>query len=181
MSEPTIEDVQALLEQFDRSEWDELNIRSAGLELRVYKSPGERRRPVFSTVDGTAEHRPVDAVSGNVNGTSTSASSAPAGNEAAEEDSPALPEATSGDREGMVVVRAPNLGTFYRAPKPGAEPFVTVGQHVEPDSELCIIEVMKLFTAIQAGVRGTVREILAEDAQLVEYDQALFVIEPSDS
>ena len=78
----------------------------------------------------------------------------------------------------MAVVRAPNLGTFYRAPKPGAPPYVAVGQKVEAATEVCLIEVMKLFTSVRAGVAGTVREVLAEDAQLVEFDQPLFLIEP---
>ena len=78
----------------------------------------------------------------------------------------------------MVVVRAPNLGTFYRAPKPGAPPYVAVGQRVEAATEVCLIEVMKLFTSVRAGVAGTVREMLVEDAELVEFDQPLFLIEP---
>ncbi len=80
--------------------------------------------------------------------------------------------------DGVGVVRAPNLGTFYRAPKPGAPPYVAVGQKVEAATEVCLIEVMKLFTSVCAGVAGTVREVLAEDAQLVEFDQPLFLIEP---
>ena len=79
----------------------------------------------------------------------------------------------------MVVVRAPNLGTFYRAPKPGAPPYVALGQRVEPETELCLIEVMKLFTAVTSGARGIVKQILAEDSQLVEFDQPLFVIDPA--
>ncbi len=75
-------------------------------------------------------------------------------------------------------MRAPNLGTFYRAPKPGAPPYVRIGQHVDPTTELCLIEVMKLFTSVFAGVSGFVRQVLVEDAELVEFDQALFLIEP---
>ena len=78
-----------------------------------------------------------------------------------------------------VAVRAPNLGTFYRAPKPGAAPYVSVGQTVDADAEVCLIEVMKLFTSVLAGVAGTVRKVLVEDAELVEYDQPLFLIEPA--
>ena len=78
-----------------------------------------------------------------------------------------------------LTVRAPNLGTFYRAPKPGAPPYVKIGQHVDADTELCLIEVMKLFTTVLAGVSGVVRQVLVEDAELVEFDQALFLIEPA--
>ncbi|MCB1748539.1 MAG: acetyl-CoA carboxylase, biotin carboxyl carrier protein, partial [Gammaproteobacteria bacterium] len=79
---------------------------------------------------------------------------------------------------GMVAVRAPNLGTFYRSPKPGAPPYVEVGQKVSADTEVCLIEVMKLFTPVKAGVDGTVREICASDAQMVEYEQVLVIVEP---
>jgi acetyl-CoA carboxylase biotin carboxyl carrier protein len=79
---------------------------------------------------------------------------------------------------GMVAVRAPNLGTFYQAPKPGAPPYVEVGQKVDADTEVCLIEVMKLFTPVKAGVSGTVREICASDGQMVEYEQVLVIVEP---
>jgi acetyl-CoA carboxylase biotin carboxyl carrier protein len=80
----------------------------------------------------------------------------------------------------MLVIRAPNLGTFYRAPKPGAPPYVEVGQRVEPDTEVCLIEVMKLFAPVRAGLSGVVREIRARDGEMVEFDQALIVVEPAD-
>ena len=76
-----------------------------------------------------------------------------------------------------VAVTAPNLGTFYRAPKPGAEPYVQVGQAVGVDTEICLLEVMKLFTAVRAGVAGVVRRICVNDAEMVEHGQPLFYVE----
>lgn len=76
------------------------------------------------------------------------------------------------------VVTAPNLGTFYRSPKPGSPAFVELGQSVQIDTEICLIEVMKLFTSVKAGVAGTIRRIDATDAELVEGGQPLFHIEP---
>jgi acetyl-CoA carboxylase biotin carboxyl carrier protein len=70
------------------------------------------------------------------------------------------------------------LGTFYGAPKPGEEPFVRVGDIVEPDSVVCIIEVMKLMNSVRAGMAGEVVAVLASDGSLVEYDQALIAIRP---
>jgi acetyl-CoA carboxylase biotin carboxyl carrier protein len=70
-------------------------------------------------------------------------------------------------------VPSPLLGTFYRAPKPGAPPFVEVGSTVEDDTVVAIIEVMKLMNTVRAGVRGTVVEILARDGVLVEYGEPL--------
>jgi acetyl-CoA carboxylase biotin carboxyl carrier protein len=77
-----------------------------------------------------------------------------------------------------VLVRSPMVGTFYRAPSPGAPPFVEVGQAVEADTTVCIIEVMKLMSSISAGTQGTITHILAENAELVEHDQILMVIAP---
>ncbi len=73
-------------------------------------------------------------------------------------------------------VKSPMVGTFYRAPGPGAKPFVEVGQAVKPGDTLCIIEAMKLLNEIEAEVSGTVKEILVENGQAVEYGQVLFVI-----
>ncbi len=81
--------------------------------------------------------------------------------------------------EGLVAIRAPMLGTFYRAPGPGEKPFVEVGQRVKPDDTLCVVEVMKLFNSIRAGIEGKVVQILAENAALVEYNQALILLEPA--
>lgn len=74
-------------------------------------------------------------------------------------------------------VSAPNLGTFYRSPKPGSPAFVEVGQQIAVGTEVCLIEVMKLFTSVRVGIAGTVRHIAAEDAQLVEGGQPLIYIE----
>jgi len=79
--------------------------------------------------------------------------------------------------EGLTPIKASLLGTFYRAPKPGAPPFVEEGQAVTEDDTVCIIEVMKLFNTTKAGVRGYIRKICAEDGQLVEFNQILFLVE----
>ncbi len=80
--------------------------------------------------------------------------------------------------ENFHVVRSPMVGTFYRSPMPGEPPFVEVGQEVEPDTIVCIIEVMKLMNSIEAGVRGTVREIVVANAGAVEAGEVLMAIEP---
>ena len=75
-------------------------------------------------------------------------------------------------------VTAPMVGTFYRSPSPDAPPFVEIGTVVHPGQPLCIIEVMKLFTTINAEFAGRVTQIGAEVGELVEYGRTLFVIEP---
>jgi acetyl-CoA carboxylase biotin carboxyl carrier protein len=80
--------------------------------------------------------------------------------------------------EGLHVVRAPMVGTFYRSPSPGAPPFVEVGSQVKAGDPLCLVEVMKLFTTIAAEREGTIVGIGAENAAPVEYGQMLFVMKP---
>jgi acetyl-CoA carboxylase biotin carboxyl carrier protein len=76
------------------------------------------------------------------------------------------------------IVRSPMVGTFYRAPSPDAKPFVEVGQRIQADQTVCIIEAMKMLNQIEAETAGVVTEILVENGQPVEYDQPLFVIAP---
>src|SRR5690606_40517544 len=79
---------------------------------------------------------------------------------------PSAPAPAKGVRElpeGATVIKSPMVGTFYRAPEPGAKPFVEVGAAVSPDTTVCIIEVMKLMNSIPAQCRGTVAEILVGD------------------
>jgi acetyl-CoA carboxylase biotin carboxyl carrier protein len=96
----------------------------------------------------------------------------PAHAQAADEPEAAAPA------DGALTIAAPMLGTFYRAPAPGATPFVEVGTQVEPGTIVCIIEVMKMMNSVHAGVAGTIAEIHVENAQPVEYGQPLFRVEP---
>jgi acetyl-CoA carboxylase biotin carboxyl carrier protein len=76
-------------------------------------------------------------------------------------------------------VKSPMVGTFYRSPEPGAEPYVKVGSRVTVGQTLCIIEAMKIMNELESEVTGVVREILVEDAQPVEFGQVLFRVEPN--
>jgi acetyl-CoA carboxylase biotin carboxyl carrier protein len=95
------------------------------------------------------------------------ASGAEAGDEREEQDLP--------DGE---IVRSPMVGTFYGAPDPDSEPFVTEGQKVSRGDVLCLIEAMKMFNQIESEYSGTVAAVLVESGQPVEFDQPLFVIRP---
>ena len=77
-----------------------------------------------------------------------------------------------------VLIRSPMVGIFYCAPEPDAQPFVSVGSRVKPDTTVCIIEVMKLMSSIPAGFNGVITHILVNDTQLVEAEQVLMVIAP---
>ena len=164
MTKATPEDIKSLIDIFDNSDWAELHVHSDEFEIHLAKDPAARSR---------------FRISGSI-----APELAPAAPRA-----PAAPAKLSGAPveqvavvvpEGMLVVRAPNLGTFYKAPKPGAPPYVEIGERVEPDTEICVIEVMKLFTPVHAGVSGIVRQVFVNDAELIEFDQPLFMIEPSD-
>jgi len=74
---------------------------------------------------------------------------------------------------GTVAVHAPLVGTFYRAPKPGAAPFVEIGSHVEEDTVVAIIETMKLMNSVPAGARGTIAEICVDNAAFVQHGRIL--------
>jgi biotin carboxyl carrier protein len=85
---------------------------------------------------------------------------------------------TPAQADGLVDVTAPMIGTFYRAPAPGEEPYVEVGSAVEPDTQVCILEVMKLMSAVVAGARGTIAEVCRESGEAVEYGDVLFRVAP---
>src|SRR5687767_8997090 len=92
---------------------------------------------------------------------------------------PAAPAASAKPASKGHTVKSPMVGTFYRAPSPGAKPFVEVGQTVKQGQTLCIIEAMKMLNQIEADASGTIAEILVENEQAVQFDQPLFVIEPA--
>jgi len=166
MTNVTPEDVQALIELFDAGDWDELHITLDDFQLHLNKDPTAR------PARNGGERAGVDTPAGSV------ATPAPVAVPAASATADTTGSADYQVPDGMSVLKAPNLGTFYRSPKPGAAPYVEIGQKVDADTDVCLIEVMKLFTPVKAGVAGTIREILVSDAELVEFDRPLFVIEP---
>lgn len=92
---------------------------------------------------------------------------------------PVSAAAADASEDHLVAVRSPMIGTFYRASGPDKEPFVKVGDDIDSGQVLCIIEAMKLFNEIESEHRGRIVKILVENAQPVEYDQPLFLIDPS--
>ena len=91
---------------------------------------------------------------------------------------PPAPAIAASREAGLVEIRSPLLGIFYRAPRPGEPPFVEVGARVEEDSIIGIIEVMKLMNTARAGVAGEVVEILGANGELVEYGEVLMLVRP---
>lgn len=92
-------------------------------------------------------------------------------------DAPAPSSAT--DDSNLIAVKSPMIGTFYRAANPESPMFVNIGDKIEVGSPVCVIEAMKLFNEIESEVSGTIVKVLVENAQPVEYDQPLFLVEPN--
>ena len=162
----THSDVRRILEILDMCEnLDSLNITVGEFELHARK-PGaqgdhehlEARRP------GNAA--PTASAVPPANVTDVAATSA------------ATQQPSTAISEGLVAVRAPMLGTFYLRPSPDQPPFVVFGGKVQPDDVVCLVEVMKLFNTVKAGVCGTVEQILVGDGQPVKHDEVLMLIRP---
>jgi len=88
-------------------------------------------------------------------------------------------ESASSDDSKYITIKSPMIGTFYRKPSPDKDVFVNVGSEVKNDTVVCVIEAMKLFNQIEAEVSGKIVKILVDDASPVEYDQPLFLVDPS--
>ena len=157
-----LDKIQRLLEIVAESGLDEVKVEEGDFKL---------------TVRATA--RPTAAPAAPMMMAAPAAAPAPAAPAAASASAPpsAAPAAEPGSGANESVVLAPIVGTFYEAPSPDAAAFVSVGQRVEVGQTLCIIEAMKLMNEIQAEEAGTVKQILVQNAEPVEYDQPLFVLE----
>jgi oxaloacetate decarboxylase (Na+ extruding) subunit alpha len=83
------------------------------------------------------------------------------------------------EKSNQVEIKAPMVGTFYRAPSPEAPPYVNIGDKIEPGQVICIIEAMKLMNEIKSEVRGKVVDIQVDNSEPIEFGQVLFVIEPA--
>lgn len=91
----------------------------------------------------------------------------------------AASEVPADDLDGLVEIVSPMVGTFYSAPSPDADPYVSEGDSVGPDSVVCIVEAMKVMNEIQAEVKGTVKKVLVDNASPVQFGQPLFLVDPA--
>ena len=159
----TPKDVAEVLKLLEESAFEELVLETDGLkiELRRGDRAGKPRPAPETPKPAPAKAEPAPSA--------RKPAPAPAENKGA---SPAP--------DGMTDVPAPLLGVFYHAPKPGAEPFIQVGQKIDEDTIIGIIEVMKLMNSVRAGVSGEVVEIIAQNATLVEYGEPLIRVRPAE-
>jgi acetyl-CoA carboxylase biotin carboxyl carrier protein len=171
-----VRQIIALVESLDRSSFDYLQVSLGDLRITL----GKEAPPA----SGSTASAPPAAPTRPAPGRSPGSEAAPP--EEVSTPLPAVPEPAaqstgqpSESTEGTVAVLAPLMGLFYSQPQPEAPPFVKVGDPVTAEATVGLIEVMKLFSPVVAGIDGVVAEICVQDGQLVEYQQVLFRIRPS--
>jgi acetyl-CoA carboxylase biotin carboxyl carrier protein len=170
----TKQDVDEILRLLERADHvAEFRIRYGGLEISYSRTGSQAAATAPALAPGPAAASPVTAATAVRQPEPASAPPPASGSAGARGGDTAIPA-------GMAAVKAPMVGTFYRAPSPGAKPFVEVGSRVKADTTVGIIEVMKLMNSLTAGVAGVVREIRVADSQPVGFGEALVLIEPDE-
>ncbi len=154
-----LEEIQQLIDMINKSDLDEATIEEGDFKITLKRSSAKP----------AAENRgyaPSDAPS------PVAAPGPAVQSQAPESESP---KAVS---DGLIEIRSPIVGTFYRSPSPESDAFINVNDQVDSGQVLCIIEAMKLMNEIESDLSGTIVEILVENGQPVEYDQVLFLLKP---
>lgn len=161
-----LNEIQDLIKFVSKSGVAEVEIERKDFKI-VIKTNNGKPAPVQQVIQTT-----VPAVQPMVQ------AAAPAVTPAAESKAPAAPAAGADDSK-YITIKSPMIGTFYRAAGPDKPVFVNVGDTIKKGSVICIIEAMKLFNEIEAEVSGKIVKVLVDDASPVEYDQPLFLVDPS--
>lgn len=165
------EDVQDIVSLLDSLSQDEFELRTSELHVTVRRAGREgwtQESRVLSAPNVVATDIGRDAKVGG--GVIVGADTAIATPRRTAQDDPVRP--------GLTGIRAALPGTFYRAPKPGGDPYVQVGSRVEEDTVVGLLETMKLFTSVHANVRGEVVEFLIDDAEPADQDAVLILVRP---
>ena len=167
----TLASMWKALEAFEAGIWDEIELTIGERRLVVGIGGGATGLPTVLAPTPAASGRPI--------GNSAPEPTSPTGGSAFSASTPAASGTAPAaeDLAGAVAVPAPSVGIFYAQSEPGAPPFVSVGDKVEVGSTLCIIEVMKLMTHVNATVRGRIVKIMVDNGTQVERDQTLFLIQ----
>lgn len=153
-------EIQELIDFISNSGLAEVKIKTDEIKLSIKKNSDKTGKPIVTqtTPDQSPINLPVSQ------GELPTASS---------------PSLTLGESSKYLEVKSPMIGTFYRTSNPDSDPFVNVGDNITAGQTVCIIEAMKLFNEIESEVTGKVVKILVENSSPVEYDQALFLIDPA--
>ena len=162
----TEEEVIQILKLVEQSSFDEFHLETGDLKLVVKKGrygTAVTEADPASVIPATAHTVPAGEVEHHVDESATSKGS--------------KTEATV-QRDGLVPIKAPMLGVAYRRSAPQSPPYVDVGSYVKKDDTVCLIEIMKTFNAVKAGVCGHIAEVLFDESIMVEYAQPLFMVKP---
>jgi len=158
-----IKEIRDLIDFISQSELNEVNIETTDFKISVKKSPD------------------INVNSGEIVMSPNSQQNVPAAQKITEtvEVKEEAAESQRKPEKNHVAIKSPMIGTFYRSPNPESPPFIEPGDRIKPGQTVCIIEAMKLFNEIEAEISGTIVEILVENATPVEFDQPLFLVDPS--
>lgn len=175
LTDDEVRQITLLIETLDRSTLDFLQIDAGGVKVTISKGgAGLSAALPASAVSVAAATAPAPRAPSSPAAAPPPAAAAPTAPTA-----PTVAPSQSVDQQGTVIIPAPLMGRFYPLPEPGAAPFVTVGSEVEEDTVVGLIEVMKLFNTVHAGVRGTITEICAPANEFIEYGTPLFRVRPA--
>lgn len=160
-----VKEIIELIDFISKKKLEEINIETQDIKLTLKKSTGSK---VVEQVVTTPQAPPPQ----------------PQVSQAPQQQAPQPPQqndnaAKSEPKKKYVEVKSPMIGTFYRSPNPETSAFVNVGDKVEVGQTVCMIEAMKLFNEIESEISGSIVEVLVENATPVEYDQPLFLVDPS--
>ena len=172
----TFKEIQELIKLVSKSNLTEFKMKEGDLRLTIRTKRYQKQAPAAApTVLPMPAQLPLQP--GYAPPPPAAAPAPAAGNSSAPAPAPA--EAAPEESGNYLEVRSPMVGTFYRSSSPDKPAFVQVGDSISTGSVVCIVEAMKLFNEIEAEVSGKVVKVLVEDAQPVEYDQVLFLVEPA--
>ena len=169
----TEDEVLQILDLVEKSNFDYLDLEIGDLKLTVSKS-GVPAVPATVSVTQAAPAAAAPAAEAPA-AAPAPAAEAPAPAPAAESAPAAQPVTV---KEGTVPIPAPMVGTFYATPEPGAPPFAKLGDRVDAETTVGLVEVMKVFNAVSSGTAGTIDEVCVESGQFVEHGQTLFLVRP---
>ncbi|MBI3521249.1 MAG: acetyl-CoA carboxylase biotin carboxyl carrier protein [Bacteroidetes bacterium] len=160
-------EIQDLIKFVSKSGVNEVELETK--EIKIVIKTGKQAAPVvYQAAPAQITTAPAQVVAAPVANTTPAAETTP----------PATTAAASNEAK-YVTIKSPMIGTFYRSAGPDKAPFVNVGDDIEVGKPVCIIEAMKLFNEIESEVKGKIVKVLVNDATPVEYDQPLFLVDPS--
>ncbi len=159
-----LKEIQALIKFVAKSGAEEVSLETEDFKINI-KTGSDAEQPTI--IQAMAPQAPVAMAAAPAPAAPAPAAIAP------------VDEAPADDNSNYITVKSPMIGTFYRSANPEADAFVKVGDEVNPGDVVCIIEAMKLFNEIESEVSGKIVKVLVDDQTPVEYDQPLFLVDPS--